>query len=114
MSSHKPASLLIATLIGLAPLAAAQAAPAAGLVAGTGNYRCEMNRNVVVRQVSADKQTAVVQWEKKDYTLKAIDTRSGALRYEDRASGMTWIVIHNKAMLLDTKQGRQLANDCRI
>ena len=114
MRSRKPALLAISTLLGLAPFASALAVTAPGLVAATGNHRCEMNRNVLVRQVSPDKQTAVVQWERKDYTLKAIDTRSGALRYEDRASGLTWIVLYNKAMLLDTKQGRQLANDCRV
>ena len=38
----------------------------------------------------------------------------GALRFEDKASGLTWITITGKSMLLDTRQGRQLANDCRV
>ena len=40
--------------------------------------------------------------------------RIGALRYEDDASGLVWIVIVGKSMLLDTRQGKQLANDCTI
>ena len=53
-------------------------------------------------------------WEKKDYTLRAVNARSGALRYEDAASGLVWLVIVGKAMLLDTKHGKQLANDCKV
>jgi hypothetical protein len=45
--------------------------------------------------------------------MKAVNTQSGALRYEDGASGLVWIVITDKSMLLDTRQGKQLANECR-
>lgn len=79
-----------------------------------GVYRCDLNRSVHIRQVSPDLQSAVVNWEKKDYTLHAVNARSGALRYEDAASGLVWIVIVGKAMLLDTKNGKQLANDCKV
>lgn len=84
-----------------------------GLKLPTGVYRCELNRSVNVRQVSPDMQTAVVQFGKKEYRMRAVDARSGALRYEDPASGLVWLVIATKSMLLDTKQGRQLANECK-
>ena len=45
--------------------------------------------------------------------MQLVATQTGALRLEDKASGLTWITIPGKSMLLDTKQGRQLANDCR-
>lgn len=78
-----------------------------------GLYRCDLNRAVLVRQVAPDQTTAVLQWDKKDYTLKAVAARSGALRYEDSTSGLVWLVIVGKSMLLDTKNGKQLANDCK-
>jgi len=78
-----------------------------------GIYRCELNRSVHVRQVSADLQSAVLHWDKKEYTLRAVNARTGALRYEDPKSGLVWLVIVGKSMLLDTKQGRQLANECK-
>ncbi len=86
---------------------------AAGIAMPAGHYKCELNRSVHVRQVAPDLQSAVVQWDKKDYAMKAVEARSGALRFEDAVSGLVWIVIHGKSMLLDTKLGRQLANECR-
>ena len=79
-----------------------------------GVYRCELNRTVDVRQVAADLKTAVLRWNQKDYTLRAINTHTGALRYEDPMSGLVWLVIVGKSMLLDTKQGKQLANECKV
>ncbi|HVL58765.1 MAG TPA: MliC family protein [Burkholderiaceae bacterium] len=85
----------------------------AGLTFKAGTYRCELNRSVQVTQVAPDLQTAVIHWNKKDYTLKAVSTKSGALRYEDASSGLVWLVIVDKSMLLDSRAGRQLANECR-
>jgi hypothetical protein len=86
----------------------------AGLPFRAGTYRCELNRQVQVRDVAPDLGFAVLNWDRKDYTLRAVGTRSGALRYEDSASGLVWLVIVGKAMLLDTKRGQQLANECRV
>jgi hypothetical protein len=46
--------------------------------------------------------------------MQAVGARSGALRYEDPKSGLVWLVIPSKSMLLDTKKGRQLANECKV
>ena len=77
-----------------------------------GHYRCELNRSVHVRHVTPDLQSAVLQWNRKDYTLRAVEARTGALRYEDPQSGLVWITITGKSMLLDSKHGKQLANEC--
>ncbi|GAA4410590.1 MliC family protein [Quisquiliibacterium transsilvanicum] len=85
----------------------------AGLPFRAGTYECELNRRVQVRTVSADLQFATLNWDRKDYTLRAVSTKTGALRYEDNASGLVWLVIVGKSMLLDTKNGKQLANECK-
>lgn len=85
----------------------------AGLPFRAGTYECELNRRVQVRSVSPDLQFATLNWDRKDYTLRAVSTRTGALRYEDSASGLVWLVIVGKSMLLDTKNGKQLANECK-
>ena len=110
------AALLIAS--GATHAAAPQSGPAPGLNPyripfKSGAYRCELGRSVHVRQVSSDQRTAVLQWERRDYTLHAVNARSGALRYEDAESGLVWIVIHGKSMLLDSKAGQRLADACR-
>ncbi len=79
----------------------------------TGPYRCESGRQVNVRSVSADMQTAVLHWGQRDYTVKAVGAPSGALRYEDANSGLVWLMIPAKGMLLDASQGQRLADGCR-
>jgi hypothetical protein len=110
------AALLIAS--GASHAAASQSGSAPGLNPyripfKSGAYRCELGRSVHVRQVSPDQRTAVLQWQRHDYTLHAVRAQSGALRYEDAESGLVWIVIHGKSMLLDSKAGQRLADACR-
>lgn len=126
------ASAAVSLLAACAPMQTAQApAPAAkapvqapapapvvrkvrpAFVMKPGTYRCELKRNVVVRKVSADQSLAVLKWRKRSYTMRAVSARSGALRYEHE-SGLTWITVVGKSMLLDTKRGKQLANECRV
>jgi hypothetical protein len=108
---------LAATLLAASGTAVAQDATPninpAGLPFNAGVYRCELNRSVHVRHVAPDLMSAVLHWEKKDYQMKAIATPTGALRYEHEPSGLVWLVIVGKSILLDTKAGRQLANDCK-
>jgi membrane-bound inhibitor of C-type lysozyme len=79
-----------------------------------GVYRCELNRKVRVTKVSTDQSLAVLRWGKRNYTMRVVNARSGALRYEHKKSGLTWITVVGKSMLLDTKRGKQLANECRV
>jgi len=113
----KTATRLVVPLLLFAAAPAQAAAPAGfnphGIVFKPGRYRCELGQSVEVRTVSADQQTAVLKWRTRDYTLRAVDARSGALRYEDASSGLVWLVIHGKSMLLDTRQGQRLADACR-
>lgn len=78
-----------------------------------GAYRCELGRSVQVRTVSADLRTTELRWAGGDYTLRSVEARSGALRYEDADSGLAWIVLKDRSMLLDTKAGQRLANACK-
>lgn len=78
-----------------------------------GNFRCELGNQV---DVSADPQhpdAINVAWKGRSYPLQAVATSTGALRYEDVASGHVWIQIPAKSMLLNAKAGQQLANECK-
>ncbi|MBK8765309.1 MAG: MliC family protein [Burkholderiaceae bacterium] len=79
-----------------------------------GLYRCELNRRVVVRRIAPDGQSMVINWLGKDASLQAVRARSGALRFENVQAGMVWIVIVGKSMLLDSRAGRTLANECKL
>ncbi len=102
-----------ATAVPAAPVPAPARAPA--LIAfEAGTYKCELGRSVNIRGITPDRRSVDLQWGRKDYTMLAVTTQSGALRFEDNASGLVWIVIPAKAMLLDTSKGKQLANECRL
>ena len=93
------------------PLLQSPASARAALIAG--NFRCELGNQV---DVSADPQhpNAInVAWKGRSYPLQAVATSTGALRYEDAASGHVWIQIPAKSMLLNAKAGQQLANECK-
>ncbi|HWS74626.1 MAG TPA: MliC family protein [Quisquiliibacterium sp.] len=79
-----------------------------------GLYRCDLQRSVTVRRIAPDRGSIVLGWLGQDHGLRSMPTSSGALRYEDPVSGLTWLVISGKSMLLDSRRGRQLANDCRL
>ena len=78
-----------------------------------GLYKCELNRNVTVRTIAADGRSLVLGWSGRDHAFKAVEARTGALRFENADEGMVWLVIVGKAMLLDTRKGKQLANECK-
>lgn len=109
-------SAAIASVVATPPAAPAQAAPsAAPLIAfEAGEYKCELGRSVNIKGITPDRRSVNLNWGRKEYTMLAVSTASGALRYEDAASGLVWIVIPAKAMLLDTSKGKQLANECRL
>ena len=95
------------------PPAAAEGLPPAPALPVVAQYRCELERSVFVRQVSPDVSTIVIGWLGRNYTLAARPTSTGALRFEDAKAGLVWLVISGKSMLLDSRSGRQLANECR-
>jgi hypothetical protein len=79
-----------------------------------GKFHCEQGNRV---DVSADPQrpdAIKLDWKGRSYPMVAVGTSTGALRYEDVASGNVWIQIPAKSMLLNTRAGQQIANECKI
>jgi hypothetical protein len=52
-------------------------------------------------------------WKGSTYKMTPVSTSTGALRFEDKGDGLVWIQIPSKSMLLNSKIGQQLANDCK-
>ena len=40
-------------------------------------------------------------------------TTTGAIRLEDKAAGIVWLQLANKSMLMNQKQGRRIADECK-
>lgn len=78
----------------------------------TGRFNCELGNKVEVE--SNAKTAAQLTWKGKTYAMTPVSTSTGAVRFENQASGLVWIQIPAKSMLLNTRQGAQLANECRV
>lgn len=77
-------------------------------VAGT--YKCELGRAFDLKV--HDENNAEILWQKKKYPLNRVSTSTGAIRMEDQKTGMFMIQIPSKTILMNTKTGSQLANEC--
>ncbi len=79
----------------------------------TNDYKCELNDSFTIYTNSDDDAHVALRWKSKLYRLKRIETTTGANRFENKKAGLVWINIPSKSMLLDSRHGQQLANECK-
>jgi hypothetical protein len=77
------------------------------------DMECAMGDKVTLYQNADDNKHIGVRWKKMLVKLDQVQTTTGAQRYESPRHGLVWIGIPAKGMLLDSKKGQQLANECR-
>ncbi|MDQ7970600.1 MAG: hypothetical protein REI95_13270 [Oxalicibacterium faecigallinarum] len=76
-------------------------------------YTCEFGVKITTYHNESDDQYIALRWKNSVERLRRIGTSTGANRFENRRYGIVWINIPSKAMLLDSRKGQQLANECR-
>jgi len=76
-------------------------------------FNCELGNKLTIYSDTADDQQIALQWNKRTHRMQRVSTTTGAQRFENTKNGLVWIGIPAKGMLLDSKQGRQLANECK-
>ena len=79
----------------------------------TGRMPCELG-NVV--QLVADPKAPghfELELQKVRYRMSPVETKTGAIRLEDQQSGVVWLQLANKSMLMNQKIGQRLADDCQ-
>lgn len=77
------------------------------------DYSCELGNKLTIYQNAGDAQHIALNWKKRLHRLTRVDTTTGANRFENRKFGLLWIGIPAKGILLDSKKGQQLANECK-
>jgi hypothetical protein len=77
------------------------------------DFHCELGNKLTIYRNAADDKHIALRWKQRLHRLTRVDTSTGADRFENRKFGLIWIGIPAKGMLLDSKKGRQLANECR-
>lgn len=81
------------------------------LVSGT--YRCELGQRIEIERNARHADLINLSWQGSRHTLQRADSNSGLPRYEDRQSGLLWIDLPWKSVLMDANSGRPLANECK-
>ncbi len=77
-----------------------------------GDYACEFKETVNIEKHPKVAGYINVSWKKQVFTMKPVLSSTGALRLEDVTGRTLMIQIANKSMLLDTKIGQRLIDDC--
>lgn len=77
------------------------------------HFNCELGNKITTYSNVGDDKYMAIRWKDKVHRLRRIGTSTGANRFENRKDALVWINIPTKAMLLDSKKGQQLANECR-
>jgi hypothetical protein len=76
-------------------------------------YHCELGNKVTIYQYPGNEQEIALQWNKRVHHMTRVGTTTGANRFENLKKGLVWIGIPAKSILLDSKKGQQLANECK-
>lgn len=79
----------------------------------TGRMVCELGNSVTV---TPDPQLAsrfIVQMKKFTYYMTPVETTTGAVRLEDAQAGAMWLQLPHKSMLMNSKLGQRMADECQ-
>ncbi|MGA9394349.1 MAG: hypothetical protein WCA83_04665 [Azonexus sp.] len=81
----------------------------------SGSYHCAQGVRVLVEREIRDRVTYRINigWNGNSYRLERDPSYSGLPRFEDNFSGLVWIDLPWKGLLLDGKSNKPLANECR-
>ncbi|MBB3210935.1 hypothetical protein FHW67_000170 [Herbaspirillum sp. Sphag1AN] len=76
-------------------------------------FSCEMGNKLTIYQNDQDDKHIAIRWNQHVSRLTRVATTTGANRFENHKNGLVWIGIPAKGILLDSRKGQQLANECK-
>lgn len=110
--------VLITGLIFAIPQVTAEGMPAGSVpdlasASSKRNFHCELGNRVTIIKVAGRQNQINLRWRGRMHRMMRVNTTTGANRFENKASGLVWIDIPTKGILLNSHSGRQLANECK-
>ena len=105
-----PKAKVVAAPAAMAPLSASQLDTATRV--NTGKAECESNQHVSVDPIDGKPGTFKLAFKNQSYTMVPEDTTTGAVRLEDKKNGVMWLQIANKSMLMNSKVGQRMVDNC--
>lgn len=80
----------------------------------TGTAHCEFNQTVTVTPVQDKPGHFAVAFNKASYLMTPQETSTGAVRLEDKRSGVVWLQIPVKSMMMNQKIGQRMVDGCTL
>lgn len=78
----------------------------------SGTYKCEFGMEVGVTRKVGSGDELQLHWTGKHYVLQRDHSSSGLPRYKDDQSGLVWIDLPWKSVLLDGRTQKPIASEC--
>jgi len=125
VSTTAPALAAVAPAVKPAPVATmpatALAAPATMPVAQAaaaddvhvGRMVCELGNAVSVTPDAGQPGSYWVQMRQHRFHMTPVSTTTGAVRLEDKQGGAMWLQLPHKSMLMNSKIGQRMADECQ-
>ena len=79
----------------------------------TGRMTCELGNLVTVTPDPHSSVRFIVQMKKNTYLMTRVETSTGAVRLEDAQAGAIWLQLPHKSMLMNSKLGQRMADECQ-
>jgi hypothetical protein len=107
---QKPQPVAPVEVVQYAPLSPEHLTVAKDVV--TGRFPCELAAHVVVTANPHSEGRFILELGREKHFLEPVLTSTGAVRLEDVKTGVTWLQLANKSMLLNQQLGKRLADAC--
>lgn len=78
-----------------------------------GQLSCELGQYVVLTTDEKSPGRFYMHFKRQTFHLTPVSSQTGAIRLEDEKQGAVWIQLSNKSMLMNSKLGQRLADECQ-
>jgi hypothetical protein len=79
----------------------------------SGHMVCELGNSVTVTPDPQQPTRFIVQMKKYTFHMTPVATTTGAVRLEDAQAGAMWLQLPHKSMLMNSKLGQRMADECQ-
>ncbi|MBU6225791.1 MAG: hypothetical protein KGP13_13290 [Burkholderiales bacterium] len=79
----------------------------------TGRIACEMGNVVHISPDADNRGVFMLQMGKHRFRMSPVPSATGAIRLEDPKAGAMWLQLANKSMLMNSKLGQRMADECQ-
>ncbi len=77
-----------------------------------GRFNCEFNETLTIVPNKDHAGYLTLTHKKTVANMLPVPTNTGALRLESKTAGLVWLQLPTKSMLMNSKIGQRLADDC--